>query len=106
MQQARGCWGCYDSRWVAKSLAVSSCLSREVRNDLFRGRGCEHSSRETARRRRVCPSREGQAPATGVCPGKWRPSHRPLGTPAHALSEMGSVGQRRDIYLTLLTAGL
>ena len=77
-----------------------------MRNDLFRGRGCEHSSRETARRRRVCPSREGQAPATGVCPGKWRPSHRPLGTPAHALSEMGSVGQRRDIYLTLLTAGL
>lgn len=37
--------------------------------------------------------------------GEWRPSHRPLRTPAHALSEMGSVGQRRDIYLTLLTAG-
>lgn len=66
MQQARGLLGCYDSRWVAKSSPVSSRMSREVRNELFRGRGCEHSSRGTACRRRVCQSRESQAHATGV----------------------------------------
>lgn len=86
-------------------LACELTYEQEVRNELFRGRGFEHSSRGTApwEARLPVKKRPGSCDwcVLGNGDGEWRPGHRTLRTPAHALSVMGSLGQRRDIYLTL-----